>query len=203
MLRLTNLVRNAPDHMKDELHQLSELQSRIITNMRAICKGESVFDVANASASEVVHAVLHRASFALSCNPAVTIDPAIDDDVDGSILSDLAASLRECLSNVARHARATSVTVEITIDPRDALLVMTVTDNGHGIDTKAARGSGLANIRERAIRNHGHCEFSAMPGGGTSVEWCVPLDGRHVDVGQYGSTGGPDVSSFFRRVAAV
>jgi signal transduction histidine kinase len=85
----------------------------------------------------------------------------------------LVAVLREALSNVARHAKASTATVDIVIG---ADLELSVTDDGVGMEG-ATRRSGLANMSDRAEALGGHCAFREAPGGGTVVRWVVPLSG--------------------------
>ena len=86
---------------------------------------------------------------------------------------DLLAVLREALSNVVRHARASRVDGDGPRSTADGS-PLTVADDGVGTDPAAARG-GLVNMRERAERHGGH--FAVRPGEptGTVVHWSVPL----------------------------
>jgi two-component system NarL family sensor kinase len=56
---------------------------------------------------------------------------------------------QEALTNIARHSSATEV--ELTLEPERSTLVLTIRDNGHGIDARARpSGFGLIGMRERA-----------------------------------------------------
>ena len=77
------------------------------------------------------------------------------------------------MTNVVRHAGATSCIVRIVID-RDGL-VIEVTDDGRGIDPGAPDGVGLRSIDERAAEVGGEVDFLARPGGGTIVRARLPL----------------------------
>ena len=85
--------------------------------------------------------------------------------------------VQECLSNIARHAQATRVEVEVTVE--DEGLVVMVRDDGRGFDQGAlhrtAGGLGLLNMRERLLAVQGACEVESMPGKGTTVSVYVPL----------------------------
>ena len=85
--------------------------------------------------------------------------------------------VQECLSNIARHAQATRVEVEVTVE--DEGLVVMVRDDGRGFDQGAlhrtAGGLGLLNMRERLLAVQGGCEVESMPGKGTTVSVYVPL----------------------------
>jgi signal transduction histidine kinase len=65
--------------------------------------------------------------------------------------------------------------VDVTVDTDDAgVLTVLVRDNGRGI-TKTSRRSGLANLADRAEQLGGKLRVSAADGGGTELEWKVPV----------------------------
>lgn len=109
---------------------------------------------------------------ALGFEPDVVFHGPVDTLIPSAVAEQMLAVLREALSNVARHAAATSASVTITADPQYAELV--VTDNGKGLP-EGGRRSGLANLARRATDLRG--EFVAEPReeGGTRVRWRVPL----------------------------
>lgn len=87
----------------------------------------------------------------------------------------MCSTLREALSNVARHARATRVEVELNVGDD---LVLVVRDNGVGIAAggDGGGGHGLPNMAVRADSLGGRFELAERPRGGTEVRWRVPLD---------------------------
>ena len=89
-------------------------------------------------------------------------------DTDGPLTHDILAVTREALSNCARHARATAVTIALA--RQDGLITLDVTDNGRGLGTPA-RLSGLASMRRRAEVNGGTLVITAPAGGGTRLTW--------------------------------
>jgi signal transduction histidine kinase len=99
-------------------------------------------------------------------------------DLDETLAHDILAVTREALSNCARHARATAVTVALTL--QDGLITLEVTDNGRGLGTPA-RSSGLASMRRRAENNGGTLQITAPAGGGTRLTWTArPVSDRHL-----------------------
>ena len=79
----------------------------------------------------------------------------------------------EALTNVARHAQATTVRVDLSVTP-DALVVE-VADDGHGIPAQAEAGVGLLSMRERAAELGGTTEVTCPEGGGTVVRARLPM----------------------------
>ena len=82
---------------------------------------------------------------------------------------------QEALTNVAKHARATAV--DIDLSDREGVLTLEVTDNGKGLDAQAlrkAKSFGLLGLRERAVKVGGWLDVSSSPRG-TSVILSIPL----------------------------
>ena len=84
-------------------------------------------------------------------------------------------SAQESLSNVARHAAASRVDVEMTRS-RSGLTV-TITDNGVGFDSEQSRhgphGLGLLGMKERVALVHGELHVVSAVGKGTRVQVVV------------------------------
>lgn len=108
----------------------------------------------------------------LGFRPSLDLDRLGVDGIDEHLESELLAVLREALSNVARHARASSASVAVVTDTDQ--LVLTVVDDGVGMGD-AQRRSGLANARARAELLGGDLELSTPQHGGTRFEWRVSL----------------------------
>lgn len=120
-------------------------------------------------------AISHAAAAARSAlgyAPHVRIDGPVDTTVPQSVGEQLLAVLREALSNAARHAQATAVSVTVTVTAEE--VVLAVQDNGIGLPA-GGRRSGLANLAHRASDLGGRFEASSTDASGTLVEWRVPL----------------------------
>jgi signal transduction histidine kinase len=141
-----------------------------------------IFDVERGSVaslglrSDVVD-LAREAGRSLGFEPRVAFDGPVDTLVPPHVAAELLATLREALSNVARHAEAQRVEVEVAVEGG---LVLTVRDDGRGFDgTGAAPGSlGVANMRARAEHLGGDLLVTGGPGKGTELVWRVPLVDR-------------------------
>ncbi|MFD9961536.1 GAF domain-containing sensor histidine kinase [Amycolatopsis sp. NPDC058986] len=130
--------------------------------------------------SELLRVALDSGN-ALGFEPRIGFDGPLDAAVGGAVRGDLVAALRESLSNVARHAGATEVAVDVAVDRSGHELRLTVADDGAGIPEDPARHSGLANLAERAARWGGTFSARRLDGGGTGVEWTALLKQSTVD----------------------
>jgi signal transduction histidine kinase len=101
-------------------------------------------------------------------------------DVDGEVASLLASRAgdvvqlaREALSNVSRHAEAT--TCRISLRRGDGGVVLEIDDDGRGFDTETTSwGMGLRNLRERAESLGGGLDVDSTSGEGTTVRATLP-----------------------------
>jgi len=84
--------------------------------------------------------------------------------------------IREALSNVRRHAKATSVAVSLRREGAD--LILTITDDGVGFELAAQRLTsqfGLRNMETRARLMGASLDLQSAPGTGTTVCLRLPL----------------------------
>jgi len=164
-------VQNAVDDLDDTIRQIrSTIFALQSSGEDAPWLRSRVLDLVN-SASET-----------LGFAPRLLTQGPIDNAVDEAVGEHLVAVLRELLSNAARHARATSVDVELSVGEE---LLLRVSDDGRGIAQGVSR-SGLRNAASRAEELGGRLSVSSGPGGGACVEWAVPL---RRDSGSGGAAG--------------
>ncbi|HSV51937.1 MAG TPA: PAS domain-containing sensor histidine kinase [Burkholderiaceae bacterium] len=86
--------------------------------------------------------------------------------------------VQESLANVAKHAQATQVQVQVDRTPQAVML--RVSDNGLGFAVAAPRkphSLGLMGLRERAQLLKGSIVIESTPGRGTRIEVQIPLTG--------------------------
>ncbi len=94
---------------------------------------------------------------------------------------------QEALTNVAKHAQASQVTLDLSLSRR--VLSLELSDNGRGLspdDLAKARRCGLGGVQERAATVGGWVDISSSPAG-TVLMLSVPLRGS----GEAASTATP------------
>jgi signal transduction histidine kinase len=79
----------------------------------------------------------------------------------------------EALTNVAKHANASAVQVDVDTD--DGLVRLGIRDDGVG-GADPNRGSGLIGLKDRVEANGGTMRVESRPGEGTSLVVELPID---------------------------
>ena len=123
---------------------------------------------------EALRAVIGEAARVLGFEPDLVVEGDLE-TVCAAEARELVSTLREALTNVAKHARATAVRVVVRVV--GDRLVAEVVDDGTGIDPGAlggGSGSGLRNMIGRAEHLGGRCTISSNDPG-AHVTWEIPL----------------------------
>ncbi|MDO5745758.1 MAG: histidine kinase [Micrococcaceae bacterium] len=123
--------------------------------------------------SRILRAI-RLASEPLAFTPTLRLGDDLDALTNETTLAHLLAVISEGLSNVVRHARAS--TVELAVERGPRTLVFTLRDDGAGFQP-GGRESGLANMRQRALELGGMLVIESSRGNGTTLRWSVPLSG--------------------------
>lgn len=116
-----------------------------------------------------------RLSSTIEVDVDLDAPPAAIGQLTPSARGELAHLVREALSNISRHSRATRAWISLRTDA-DGLL-LEIRDNGVGFDPDAARAEGhhgLVNLRQRAAAAGGRLELDTMPGTGTRIVAHIP-----------------------------
>jgi signal transduction histidine kinase len=121
----------------------------------------------------------------LEVEARLELDQGAHGRLDGELESTIYRVVQEALTNVGRHADATSASVAV-LDLGEDLLVE-VADDGKGLQASRDQprdaslgpsGFGVAGMQERAELVGAELEVSERPGGGTVVRMTIPLVGR-------------------------
>ncbi len=103
------------------------------------------------------------------------VQSEVVDTLPTSVARAVFLTTQEALANIARHARATQVTV---VTRRvNKTIKLRVEDDGRGFDwvmQDQTIGHGLSNMRMRAEELNGVCSIESSPGKGTKIELILP-----------------------------
>ncbi len=165
-------VRNDPSGAIDRIEAAVDDLDLTVKHIRTAIFGLEQSRVAVDGLRDRVLGLVHEAAGPLGFEPRVLLDGPLDTGVDDRTGVELLATLREALSNVARHARASRVEVEVLVEGD---VCLRVTDDGIGPPSaETPRGKGLDNMATRAADLGGELRLTEREPTGTVLEWRVP-----------------------------
>jgi signal transduction histidine kinase len=163
------LVRSDPDAASGRIEAAVDDLDLTVKHIRTAIFGLEQARVETDGLRGRVLALVREAAGPLGFDPGVLLDGPLDTGVDDRIATELLATLREALSNVARHAKASRVDVEVVVGDDVCLRVIDDGIGPPGPDT--VRGKGLDNMASRAEKVGGRFELTPGEPAGTILEW--------------------------------
>jgi signal transduction histidine kinase len=153
------------DRIIETIEELDDTIRQIRTTIFQLqLKGQEASGSLRAKVLDIVSEVTP----ALGFEPAVRFSGVLEGTLAGDVAEDLLAAVREALSNVARHAHASSAEVDISSD--SDRLTLSIRDDGVGV-APSTRRSGLANLGRRAERHDGQLTLEPVAPSGTHLCW--------------------------------
>jgi signal transduction histidine kinase len=173
-MALQSITRQVPAAVQAKLHRAVDDLDHSIGDIRATIYALQAADDEPQPMRQqivaVVDAVTGGSELELDLHVAGPVDTVVSAEVAGHAL----AVLREAMTNVVRHAKATTVAVSVAA-ATDRLRIQVI-DDGIGMPN-GGRRSGLANLADRAARLGGTFQIGPdRHGSGTHLSWEVPLD---------------------------
>jgi signal transduction histidine kinase len=172
-MRLSSMLSAVNEENAERLREVVAELDVVISDIRT-----TIFDLQTGPSGSKglrssVKQLAEDAGARLGFQPRLRFAGPVDTTVDPDAATEMLAVLREALSNVIRHARASSVQVELSAGTE---LVLRVSDDGIGPgDGGAGAGFGLRNMAARAASLGGECSVAPGQPRGTVVEWRVPM----------------------------
>jgi signal transduction histidine kinase len=157
----------------DRLRSLVEDLDVTVRHIRSVIFELQTARLPGYSAREAVLILCADSARSLGFEPVVQFEGPIDSSMDEHVTEHVLAVLQELLSNVARHADASHVTVSLSTS--DGELTLSVADDGRGITDGITGGRGMDNLRARADRMGGDVEWRHPDAGGTLARLRIPL----------------------------
>ncbi len=171
-LSLQSVLPTVPETAKVKIERILDDQDDAIRELRTAIFGLASKRSAGRTVRVVVNDLVDESARVLGFRPTLHFSGVLD-TIDEESTAEVAAVVREALSNVARHARARKV--EVTLKHADEELLLTVSDDGEGIPGSHRLGSGLLNMHDRAERLGGSCSVTSAEHAGTTVRWQIPI----------------------------
>ncbi|MBW8755929.1 MAG: sensor histidine kinase, partial [Sphingomonadales bacterium] len=155
-----------PARAQQEMEEVERVARHTLAEVRSAVTGLRAGDLA----SELVSArlMLEASGIALS----VELPDGLD--LPKQTGASLALVLREAITNIHRHSRATEARVIITRNGQE--FSMRIVDNGCG--GLAAHGNGVSGMRERVRQIGGRLAIDSPAKQGTALEIGIPGDAR-------------------------
>jgi signal transduction histidine kinase len=170
-LSLRSIAAEAPEQLRARLEQIIDAQDTIIRHLRATVLGLTRPALDEAGPTELVGRTVDEAARSLGFVPELRVEGGFDALDDPLLVEHLLLSLREMLSNVARHAHADTVEVVVVASPN--AVELSVCDDGVGLDAATSKGYGLTNLSKRATVLGGVFTLEERSTGGACARWRV------------------------------
>jgi two-component system sensor histidine kinase UhpB len=175
MLQIEGLALAIPDELRPRLEELRETARHGTEEVRRIARQlrpEALEELGLPSA-------LGALARGFGEHAGIPVERRVQSDLPLSQEQELVVYrvAQEALTNIARHAGATRVLLELQC--RDGDTVLRVRDDGRGVSAEALVSSnGIRGMRERAMLIGAALAIESPPGGGTEVRLTIPRDRR-------------------------
>jgi two-component system sensor histidine kinase UhpB len=169
LLGLKSAVDRAPDELRVDLHAVQETVRASLDEVREVARRLRPGVLEDLG----LHSALNALSSDFSRLSGIPITRRVDPGLPALnreaelVLYRIA---QESLTNVARHAHATQVTLSLTTEADG--LTLRITDDGRG--GVVQDGAGIRGMRERALLIGARLTVASPPGGGTDVRLVIP-----------------------------
>ncbi|MCU1424730.1 MAG: signal transduction histidine kinaselike protein [Microbacteriaceae bacterium] len=164
-----------PEAVGDDIEAMQEGLRRVLADLRDFAQGIHPSVLSDRGLLVAIETLAGRHPLPVSIRADASLRALrLPDALEGAAYFTIA----EGLANALKHGRASRLDVELR-ENGDRLIVR-VRDDGTGFDTAAARGTGLANLRDRVAAVGGALRVDSALGAGTTVvaELPLPREGR-------------------------
>jgi two-component system sensor histidine kinase UhpB len=169
LLRLEATAQHAPPQLRDELRETQAVATRAmgeLVHLARELRPIALDDLGLGAALRTQVADFGRRA-GIETTLALPSDCLEDLDSDEQLV--VYRVVQEGLSNVAQHAGARNVRVDV--ERRGEGTIVRVADDGEGFTSgDQPQGLGLTGMRERAVLAGGRLDVSSSPGAGTTIE---------------------------------
>jgi two-component system sensor histidine kinase UhpB len=181
MLQVEGLAATIPDGLRGQLEELRETARHGTEEVRRIAqrlRPEALEELG-------LHSAMAALATAFAQQARIPIERRLETGLPLSPEEELVIYrvAQEALTNVARHAGASRVDLEL--ECRDQLIVLTIRDDGRGLSPGSLPSSnGIRGMRERAMLIGANLVIESRPGEGTEVRLAIPVTVRTNDAAE-------------------
>jgi two-component system sensor histidine kinase UhpB len=169
LLRLRAIEHDAPEALRPELRQTAEAASMAMDELLRLARELRPSALDDHGLQAALRTQVDGFARQTDVDATLSVAPDVGEfGADEQIV--VYRVVQEALNNVAEHAEAQAVTVELR--RADGRKMLRVTDDGRGFNDAAAAspGLGITGMRERARLAGGRLRVRSRPGDGTVVE---------------------------------
>jgi PAS domain S-box-containing protein len=171
-MRLQAAERLASGPVSDRIRETVDSIDDVIREIR-----ETIFDLNRPDTEgpalrQRFRKVAAEVSEPMGLSPRIAFRGPVEAAVSDELAVHLLSVLREGLTNVGRHARATGVDVVLGVAEGD--IVLSIADDGVGMSNEPTAGHGTANMASRAEELGGQLTLTPRKPSGTLLQWRVP-----------------------------
>jgi signal transduction histidine kinase len=172
----SHLVVENPGLAQHRIHAVMDALDRAIYDIRRY-----IFDLRDTEQTRELEAVLEGLIQDMQLDTFLAVDLEVEGQrccvLSHQHIAHITQIIREALSNIVQHARASQVT--LTISYQGDHTCLRVKDNGQGINSDAPngrllQGQGIANMQARARMMNGDLHLDSNPGQGLTLELIIP-----------------------------
>lgn len=180
-LNLNWLLNHIPDeyeYLKQKIDAMSEIVDSTITTVKTICTDLRPGILDDFGILEALKWQANRFQDTMGINCDIFSVPS-EINLDKNKSTTIFRIFQEVLTNVARHANATSVKAALKLESHSVILL--VKDNGTGISKDRIGGYkslGLMGMKERARSIGGQFKITGTKGKGTTVTVKIPIENK-------------------------
>lgn len=170
-LMINQVIAQCEESAKSNLNEINELLGETIQDLRNMSKTFITDQVEHFGLIDSLEIEMNRISRLKlidiefrSNKHDIEINPK-----DGVIIFRI---IQESVNNTLKHSKAKNLNIQVEDAPR--ILTITITDNGIGIDEQSGHGSGLSNMKKRALMMNADLQISSEKNVGTVLKLIYP-----------------------------
>jgi len=169
LLRLEATAQHAPPQLRDELRETQAVATRAMGELVHLARELRPIALDDLGLGAALRTQIADFGRRAGIETTLALPQAGLEDLDSDEQLVVYRVVQEGLSNVAQHAGARNVRVDV--ERRGEGTVVRVADDGEGFTSgEQPNGLGLTGMRERAVLAGGRLDVSSSPGAGTTIE---------------------------------
>ena len=162
------------DMMKELVKKSSGNISSVIKEIRQLSRSLMDPTIGDLGIIDSIHDLIDNTNLTGKIHISLEIEETIEDFLDRNQKLTIFRILQESLNNILRHAKATFVTIGLTVQEKNIDLV--IKDDGIGFSHELAKkGAGLKNITNRVYLINGSFLIESEPGKGCTIKISFPI----------------------------